>query len=145
MRATTGDPDPRSPVRRDREAGRRQGLRGRPLEGGSRCEGKPKGGKPEHQNGIVESYLPNQQALDPGVTTDGLLEWPESATLGPCQVLRRALERLFSFFAVYAFLYSIGYLAGWAVALFVIAEPVKHLGRFLVSHMRAACSWWAPS
>lgn len=28
------------------------------------------------------------------------------------------------------FLYSIGYLAGWVVALFVIAEPVKRLGRF---------------
>lgn len=28
------------------------------------------------------------------------------------------------------FLYSIGYLAGWIVALFVIAEPVKRLGRY---------------
>ena len=28
------------------------------------------------------------------------------------------------------FLYSIGYLAGWVVALFVIAEPMKLLGRF---------------
>ena len=28
------------------------------------------------------------------------------------------------------FLYSIGYLAGWVVALFVIAEPMKALGRF---------------
>ena len=28
------------------------------------------------------------------------------------------------------FLYSIGYLAGWIVALFVIAEPIKKLGRF---------------
>ena len=28
------------------------------------------------------------------------------------------------------FLYSIGYLAGWVVALFVIAEPMKRLGRF---------------
>ncbi len=28
------------------------------------------------------------------------------------------------------FLYSIGYLAGWIVALFVIAEPIKRLGRF---------------
>jgi cation/acetate symporter len=28
------------------------------------------------------------------------------------------------------FLYSIGFLAGWVVALFVIAEPVKALGRF---------------
>src|SRR5438034_4012923 len=28
------------------------------------------------------------------------------------------------------FLYSIGYLAGWVVALFVVAEPLKRLGRF---------------
>lgn len=28
------------------------------------------------------------------------------------------------------FLYSIGYLAGWMVALFVIAEPMKRLGKF---------------
>lgn len=28
------------------------------------------------------------------------------------------------------FLYSIGYLAGWVVALFVIAEPLRRLGRF---------------
>ena len=28
------------------------------------------------------------------------------------------------------FLYSIGFLAGWIVALFVIAEPMKRLGRF---------------
>src|SRR6266542_5273715 len=28
------------------------------------------------------------------------------------------------------FMYSIGYLAGWVVALFVIAEPIKRLGRF---------------
>jgi cation/acetate symporter len=28
------------------------------------------------------------------------------------------------------FLYSIGFLAGWIVALFVIAEPIKELGRF---------------
>src|SRR5260221_4714036 len=28
------------------------------------------------------------------------------------------------------FLYSIGYLAGWIVALFVVAEPLKRLGRY---------------
>jgi cation/acetate symporter len=28
------------------------------------------------------------------------------------------------------FLYSIGYLAGWVVALFVVAEPIKRLGKF---------------
>jgi cation/acetate symporter len=28
------------------------------------------------------------------------------------------------------FLYSIGYLAGWVLALFVVAEPMRHLGRY---------------
>lgn len=28
------------------------------------------------------------------------------------------------------FLYSIGYLAGWVVALFIVAEPLKRLGRY---------------
>ncbi|MDD3741278.1 MAG: hypothetical protein PHH30_08550, partial [Bacteroidales bacterium] len=28
------------------------------------------------------------------------------------------------------FLYSIGYLAGWVVALFVVAEPLKRMGKF---------------
>ena len=28
------------------------------------------------------------------------------------------------------FLYSIGYLAGWIVALFIVAEPMKRLGKF---------------
>jgi cation/acetate symporter len=28
------------------------------------------------------------------------------------------------------FLYSIGYLAGWVVALFIVAEPLKRMGRF---------------
>ncbi len=28
------------------------------------------------------------------------------------------------------FLYSIGFLAGWVVALFVVAEPMKRMGTF---------------
>jgi cation/acetate symporter len=28
------------------------------------------------------------------------------------------------------FLYSIGYLAGWIVALFIVAEPMKRLGKY---------------
>jgi len=28
------------------------------------------------------------------------------------------------------FLYSIGYLAGWVVALFVVAEPMKRMGKY---------------
>ena len=37
---------------------------------------------------------------------------------------------LIAFFGYDGFLYSIGYLAGWVVALFVIAEPLKKLGKF---------------
>ncbi len=37
---------------------------------------------------------------------------------------------LISFFGYDGFLYSIGYLAGWVVALLVIAEPIKRLGKF---------------
>lgn len=37
---------------------------------------------------------------------------------------------MIAFFGYDGFLYSIGYLAGWIVALFVIAEPVKKLGKF---------------
>lgn len=37
---------------------------------------------------------------------------------------------MIAFYGYDGFLYSIGYLAGWIVALFVIAEPVKRLGRY---------------
>jgi cation/acetate symporter len=37
---------------------------------------------------------------------------------------------LIAFYGYDGFLYSIGYLAGWIVALFVIAEPLKRMGRF---------------
>src|SRR5437868_5154525 len=37
---------------------------------------------------------------------------------------------MIAFFGYDGFLYSIGYLAGWVVALFVIAEPLKRLGKF---------------
>lgn len=37
---------------------------------------------------------------------------------------------LIAFYGYDGFLYSIGYLAGWIVALFVIAEPIKRLGKF---------------
>jgi cation/acetate symporter len=37
---------------------------------------------------------------------------------------------MIAFFGYDGFLYSIGYLAGWIVALFVIAEPLKRMGRF---------------
>ena len=37
---------------------------------------------------------------------------------------------IIAFFGYDGFLYSIGYLAGWVVALFVIAEPLKRLGRY---------------
>ncbi len=37
---------------------------------------------------------------------------------------------MIAFFGYDGFLYSIGYLAGWIVALFIIAEPLKRMGRF---------------
>ncbi len=37
---------------------------------------------------------------------------------------------LIAFYGYDGFLYSIGYLAGWIVALFVIAEPMKRLGKY---------------
>jgi cation/acetate symporter len=37
---------------------------------------------------------------------------------------------MIAFYGYDGFLYSIGFLAGWVVALFVIAEPIKSLGKF---------------
>lgn len=37
---------------------------------------------------------------------------------------------MISFYGYDGFLYSIGYLAGWIVALFVISEPLKRMGKF---------------
>jgi len=37
---------------------------------------------------------------------------------------------MIAFFGYDGFLYSIGYLAGWIVALFLVAEPIKRLGRY---------------
>ncbi len=37
---------------------------------------------------------------------------------------------MIAFYGYDGFLYSIGYLAVWIVALFVIAEPIKRLGKF---------------
>ncbi len=37
---------------------------------------------------------------------------------------------MIAFYGYDGFLYSVGYLAGWIVALFVIAEPIKRLGRY---------------
>lgn len=37
---------------------------------------------------------------------------------------------MIAFYGYDGFLYSIGYLAGWIVALFLVAEPLKRLGKF---------------
>jgi cation/acetate symporter len=37
---------------------------------------------------------------------------------------------MIAFYGYDGFLYSIGFLAGWVVALFVIAEPIKRLGKY---------------
>ncbi len=42
--------------------------------------------------------------------------------LGTCGII--------AFYGYDGFLYSIGYLSGWMVALFVVAEPLKRMGRF---------------
>jgi cation/acetate symporter len=42
---------------------------------------------------------------------------------------------MIAFFGYDGFLYSIGYLAGWIVALFVVAEPMKRLGKFTFADM----------
>src|SRR5216110_3541983 len=40
---------------------------------------------------------------------------------------------MIAFYGYDGFLYSIGYLAGWVVALFVIAEPLKRMGRYTLA------------
>ncbi len=37
---------------------------------------------------------------------------------------------MIAFFGFDGFLYSIGYLAGWVVALFIVAEPLKRMGKY---------------
>jgi cation/acetate symporter len=37
---------------------------------------------------------------------------------------------MIAFYGYDGFLYSIGYLAGWVVALFIVAEPLKRMGRY---------------
>ena len=37
---------------------------------------------------------------------------------------------MIAFYGYDGFLYSIGFLAGWVVALFVVAEPLKRLGKY---------------
>lgn len=37
---------------------------------------------------------------------------------------------MIAFYGYDGFLYSIGFLAGWVVALLVVAEPLKRLGKF---------------
>src|SRR5712675_2930537 len=37
---------------------------------------------------------------------------------------------MIAFYGYDGFLYSIGFLAGWVVALFVVAEPLKRMGKF---------------
>jgi cation/acetate symporter len=40
------------------------------------------------------------------------------------------ISGMIAFFGYDGFLYSIGYLAGWVVALFLVAEPLKRLGKY---------------
>lgn len=45
---------------------------------------------------------------------------------------------MIAFYGYDGFLYSIGFLAGWIVALFVVAEPLKRLGKFTFADALAA-------
>ena len=45
---------------------------------------------------------------------------------------------MIAFYGYDGFLYSIGYLAGWVVALFVVAEPLKRLGKYTFADALAA-------
>jgi cation/acetate symporter len=45
---------------------------------------------------------------------------------------------MIAFYGYDGFLYSIGYLAGWIVALFVVAEPLKRLGKYTFADALAA-------
>jgi cation/acetate symporter len=45
---------------------------------------------------------------------------------------------MIAFYGYDGLLYSIGFLAGWVVALFVIAEPIKRLGKFTFADALAA-------
>lgn len=45
---------------------------------------------------------------------------------------------MIAFYGYDGFLYSIGFLAGWVVALFVIAEPIKRLGKYTFADALAA-------
>jgi cation/acetate symporter len=40
---------------------------------------------------------------------------------------------MIAFYGYDGFLYSIGFLAGWVVALFIVAEPLKRLGKYTLS------------
>lgn len=48
-------------------------------------------------------------------------------------------------------LYSVGFLCGWVVALFLVAEPMRRLGRLTFTDALDArfncrrCGWWRPS
>ena len=57
---------------------------------------------------------------------------------------------MIAFYGYDGFLYSIGYLAGWVVALFVVAEPMKRLGKFtfadaLNARFNSPASSWPPA
>jgi hypothetical protein len=61
-------------------------------------------------------------------STGSSTAWPSPATT--CPRPPSSACGMIAFYGYDGFLYSIGYLAGWIVALFVVAEPLKRLGRF---------------
>ena len=80
-------------------------------------------------------YFARQTSSSKGYyTAGGTISWPvngiafagdylsAASFLGICGMIATA--------GYDGFLYSIGYLAGWVVALFVVAEPMKRLGKY---------------
>src|SRR3954465_13581324 len=68
-------------------------------------------------------FAPHGQvaAFDNGIAFGGDFLSAE-CVLGICGMI--------AFYGYDGFLYSIGFLAGWIVALFVIAEPLKRMGKY---------------
>ncbi len=83
----------------------------------------------------ISFYFARQTSSSKGYyTAGGTISWPvngiafagdylsAASFLGICGMIATA--------GYDGFLYSIGYLAGWVVALFVVAEPMKRLGKY---------------
>lgn len=83
----------------------------------------------------ISFYLGNKAKSSPGYfAAHGEIPWFINGVAFAGDYLSAAsflgICGMIAFYGYDGFLYSIGYLAGWIVALFVIAEPMKRLGKF---------------